>query len=59
MVHPKVLTNCGVDAERYSGWAFGMGPGRTAMQRYDVPDLRLMGGGDMRFLRQLAGQDAP
>ena len=59
MVHPKVLTNCGVDAERYSGWAFGLGPGRTAMQRYDVPDLRLMSGGDMRFLRQLASQDAP
>lgn len=56
MVHPKVLTNCGVDAERYSGWAFGLGPGRTAMQRYDVPDLRLMSGGDMRFLRQLAGR---
>jgi phenylalanyl-tRNA synthetase alpha chain len=57
MVHPSVLTNCGVDAERYSGWAFGLGPGRTAMQRYDVPDLRLMSGGDMRFLRQLAGQE--
>ena len=56
MVHPTVLTNCGVDAERFTGWAFGLGPGRTAMQRYDVPDLRLMSGGDMRFLRQLAGQ---
>jgi phenylalanyl-tRNA synthetase alpha chain len=57
MVHPAVLINCGVDAERYTGWAFGLGPGRTAMQRYDVPDLRLMSGGDMRFLRQLAGQE--
>jgi phenylalanyl-tRNA synthetase alpha chain len=57
MVHPTVLINCGVDAERYTGWAFGLGPGRTAMQRYDVPDLRLMSGGDMRFLRQLAGQE--
>ncbi len=57
MVHPTVLTNCGVDAERYTGWAFGLGPGRTAMQRYDVPDLRLMSGGDMRFLRQLAGPE--
>jgi phenylalanyl-tRNA synthetase alpha chain len=56
MVHPNVLTNCGVDAEKYTGWAFGMGPGRTAMQRYDVPDLRLMSGGDMRFLQALAGQ---
>jgi phenylalanyl-tRNA synthetase alpha chain len=58
MVHPTVLTNCGVDAERYTGWAFGLGPGRTAMQRYDVPDLRWMSGGDMRFLRQLAGQES-
>lgn len=59
MVHPQVLVNCGVDAERCSGWAFGMGPGRIAMQRYDVPDLRLLGGGDMRLLRQLAGRGSP
>jgi phenylalanyl-tRNA synthetase alpha chain len=57
MVHPKVLENCGVDAERYTGWAFGLGPGRTAQQRFDIPDIRLEYGGDMRFLRQLAGQD--
>jgi phenylalanyl-tRNA synthetase alpha chain len=56
MVHPKVLENCGVDAERFTGWAFGLGPGRTAQQRYGVPDIRLLYGGDMRFLRQLAGQ---
>jgi phenylalanyl-tRNA synthetase alpha chain len=56
MVHPKVLENCGVDSERYSGWAFGLGPGRTAQQRYGVPDIRLLYGGDMRFLRQVAGQ---
>jgi phenylalanyl-tRNA synthetase alpha chain len=55
MVHPKVLENCGVDAERYTGWAFGMGPGRIAMQRFDIPDLRLLSGADMRVLRQLAG----
>ena len=54
MVHPKVLENCGVDAERYSGWAFGLGPGRTAQQRYGIPDIRLLYGGDMRFLRQVA-----
>jgi phenylalanyl-tRNA synthetase alpha chain len=59
MVHPQVLTNCGVDAERYTGWAFGMGPGRTALQRYDVPDLRLLSNADMRVLRQLSGQAAP
>jgi phenylalanyl-tRNA synthetase alpha chain len=57
MVHPAVLLNCGVDAERFTGWAFGLGPGRTAMQRYDVPDLRLTSGGDMRFLRRLAGRE--
>ncbi|MFN0179445.1 MAG: phenylalanine--tRNA ligase subunit alpha [Gemmatimonadales bacterium] len=55
MVHPNVLTNCGVDAERYSGWAFGMGPARVAMNRYGVPDIRMLYGGDMRVLRQLAG----
>jgi phenylalanyl-tRNA synthetase alpha chain len=56
MVHPAVLTNCGVDAERYTGWAFGLGPGRTALQRYDVPDLRLLSNADMRVLRQLSGE---
>lgn len=55
MVHPNVLTNSGVDAERYSGWAFGMGPARVAMNRYGVPDIRLLYGGDMRMLSQLAG----
>ena len=57
MVHPKVLENCGVDSERYTGWAFGLGPGRTAQQRYGVPDIRLLYGGDLRFLRQLAGHE--
>jgi len=57
MVHPKVLEHCGVDAERYTGWAFGLGPGRTAQQRFDIPDIRLEYGGDMRLLRQLAGQE--
>ncbi|HEX7024511.1 MAG TPA: phenylalanine--tRNA ligase subunit alpha [Gemmatimonadales bacterium] len=57
MVHPNVLANCGVDAEKYTGWAFGMGPGRTALQRYEVPDLRLLSGGDMRVLRQLGGRE--
>jgi phenylalanyl-tRNA synthetase alpha chain len=57
MVHPNVLTNAGVDAEKYSGWAFGMGPGRVAMNRYGLPDIRLLYGGDMRLLRQLGGND--
>jgi phenylalanyl-tRNA synthetase alpha chain len=59
MVHPKVLENCGVDPERYTGWAFGLGPGRTAQQRFDIPDIRLEYSGDMRFLRQLAGPGRP
>ena len=58
MVHPNVLTNSGVDAERYSGWAFGMGPGRVAMNRYGLPDIRLLYSGDMRLLRQLGGDGA-
>jgi len=55
MVHPNVLENAGVDAEKYSGWAFGMGPGRVAMNRYDLPDIRYLYSGDVRLLRQLGG----
>ena len=54
MVHPAVLEAAGVDSERYSGWAFGMGPGRIAMLRYGIPDIRLLYDTDMRFLEQLA-----
>ncbi len=57
MVHPNVLTNAGVDPERYSGWAFGMGPGRVAMNRYGLPDIRYLYSGDMRLLRQFGGAD--
>jgi phenylalanyl-tRNA synthetase alpha chain len=53
MVHPAVLENCKLDAERYTGWAFGMGPHRIALLRYGVPDIRLLLGGDMRFLEQV------
>jgi phenylalanyl-tRNA synthetase alpha chain len=53
MVHPKVLENCGVDPERNTGFAFGMGPQRIAMLRYGIPDIRLLYEGDMRFLGQL------
>ena len=52
MVHANVLRNCGVDPERYTGFAFGMGPARIAMLRYGLPDIRLLYGGDMRFLAQ-------
>ncbi|HUQ20972.1 MAG TPA: phenylalanine--tRNA ligase subunit alpha [Gemmatimonadaceae bacterium] len=55
MVHPSVLDASGVDSERYTGWAFGMGPARIAMQRYGIPDIRLLYDSDMRFLEQLSG----
>jgi phenylalanyl-tRNA synthetase alpha chain len=59
MVHPAVLENCSVDPERYTGWAFGMGPHRITMLRYGIPDIRLLLEGDMRFLAQLAAGPAP
>ncbi|MGH2659802.1 MAG: phenylalanine--tRNA ligase subunit alpha [Actinomycetota bacterium] len=55
MVHPKVLENCGYDAERYTGFAFGMGIERVAMVRYGVSDMRLFVEGDVRFLEQFEG----
>jgi phenylalanyl-tRNA synthetase alpha chain len=54
MVHPKVLENCGIDPEKYSGFAFGMGVERFAMLRYGVNDLRQFFENDLRFLRQFA-----
>jgi phenylalanyl-tRNA synthetase alpha chain len=54
MVHPAVLEASGVDSERYTGWAFGMGPGRVALTRYRIPDIRLFYDSDVRFLEQLA-----
>jgi phenylalanyl-tRNA synthetase alpha chain len=54
MVHPKVLENVGIDSERYTGYAFGMGVERMAMLRYGVDDLRLFFNNDLRFLRQFA-----
>ena len=52
MVHPKVLENCGIDCERYTGFAFGMGVERLAMLRYGVDDLRSFFENDLRFLKQ-------
>jgi len=52
MVHPEVLRNCGIDPEKYSGFAFGMGLERMAMGRLKITDLRLIFDNDMRFLRQ-------
>jgi phenylalanyl-tRNA synthetase alpha chain len=55
MVHPTVLENCGYDAERYTGFAFGLGIERVAMVRYGVNDMRLLVEGDVRFLEQFEG----
>ena len=55
MVHPRVLENCGYDAERYTGFAFGMGVERVAMVRFGVGDMRLLVEGDVRFLEQFEG----
>ena len=52
MVHPKVLENCGIDPEKYSGFAFGMGLERMAMGRMKINDLRLIFDNDIRFLNQ-------
>ena len=52
MVHPEVLRNCGIDPEKYSGFAFGMGLERMAMGRLRINDLRLIFDNDMRFLNQ-------
>ena len=54
MVHPNVLRACGIDAERYSGFAFGLGVERFAMLRYGVDDLRQFFENDLRFLKQFA-----
>lgn len=52
MVHPRVLRNCGIDPEEYSGFAFGIGLERITMFRYDIDDLRLYFENDVRFLEQ-------
>jgi phenylalanyl-tRNA synthetase alpha chain len=54
MVHPNVLANVGIDSERYSGFAFGIGMDRLAMLRYGINDLRVMFDNDIRFLRQFS-----
>lgn len=52
MVDPKVLENCGIDSEKYTGFAFGMGIERQAMLRYRINDIRLLFENDVRFLNQ-------
>jgi phenylalanyl-tRNA synthetase alpha chain len=52
LVHPNVLRAGGIDPDRYSGFAFGMGIDRLVMMRYGINDIRLFHGGDLRFLEQ-------
>ena len=52
MVHPKVLDNCGIDSNKYTGFAFGMGVERITMLSYQIKDLRLFSENDLRFLKQ-------
>ncbi|MCW3073406.1 MAG: phenylalanyl-tRNA synthetase subunit alpha [Flaviaesturariibacter sp.] len=55
MVHPTVLENCGIDSNKYTGYAFGMGIERITMLQYGINDLRLFSENDVRFLRQFTG----
>ena len=53
MVHPNVLRNCGIDPEKYSGFAFGIGLERIAMRKYNINDMRLFFENDLKFLQSL------
>jgi len=55
MVNPRVLENCGIDSERYTGFAFGMGIERIAMLKFNIKDLRIFSENDIRFLEQFRG----
>ncbi len=55
MVHPNVLENCGIDSNKYTGFAFGMGVERITMLKYQIKDLRLFSENDVRFLNQFSG----
>ena len=52
MIHPRVLAHCGIDPERWQGFAFGMALDRMAMLRYGIPNIRLLFEDDLRFLEQ-------
>jgi phenylalanyl-tRNA synthetase alpha chain len=54
MVHPNVLQNCGIDPQKYTGFAFGMGIERPAMMKYGISDIRLFSENDIRFLQQFS-----
>ena len=52
MVHPRVLTMCGIDPKEYTGFAFGVGLERIALLKYEIDDMRLLYENDIRFLKQ-------
>ncbi len=54
MVDPNVLDSCGIDSEEYTGFAFGIGIERSAMQNYNISDIRLLFENDVRFLKQFS-----
>jgi len=54
MVHPKVLENCGIDVQKYQGFAFGLGVDRFAMLKYGIDNIKLFYENDVRFLKQFA-----
>ncbi len=56
MVDPNVLDNCGIDSEKYSGFAFGIGIERSAMQKYGISDIRMIFENDIRFIRQFKSE---
>jgi phenylalanyl-tRNA synthetase alpha chain len=56
MVHPKVLENCGINPDEFTGYAFGMGIDRLANLIYNIPDVRILFENDIRFLKQFEGE---
>jgi phenylalanyl-tRNA synthetase alpha chain len=59
MIHPKVLRNCGIDPERWQGFAFGMGIDRTALDRFGIPNLGVLFEGDARAIELPEGDGPP
>ena len=57
LIHPKVLEMGGIDPEKYTGFAFGLGLSRLAMMKYGISDLRILNSGDLRYLKQLGGEE--
>ncbi|MBP8753851.1 MAG: phenylalanine--tRNA ligase subunit alpha, partial [Chitinophagales bacterium] len=55
MIDPQVLENCGIDSEKYTGFAFGMGIERMAILKFRINDIRLFTENDLRFLKQFEG----